>query len=100
VEDTKTSDKKKEIKIDKTKEIGNIPHYLDQLGSYIIKGPHGGGPPNYVIQIDLAKNKEVMQRIKEDPQFKERFNVSIMTPAKLEEVEKMKAGTVAITLKA
>ena len=100
MEDTKTSDKKKEIAVDKTKQIVNIPHYLDKLGSYIIKGPHGGGPPNYVIQIDLAKDKEVMQRIKEDPQFKERFNVSILTPAKLEEVEKMKTGTVAITLKA
>jgi hypothetical protein len=99
LEEKKTSDKK-ELAVDKTKFVGIIPHYLDKLGSYIPKGPHGGGPPNYVIQIDLAKDKEVMQRIKDDPQFKERFNVSIMTPAKLEEIEKMKAGTVAITLKA
>jgi hypothetical protein len=84
----------------KKKKLVGIPEYLVKLGSYIKIGPHGGGPPNYVIQIDLAKDKEVIARIKGDPQFKERFNVSIMTPAKLEEIEKMKSGTVAITLKA
>jgi hypothetical protein len=92
VEDKKTSDKKKEIVA--------IPEYLVKLGSYIVIGPHGKIPLNYVVQIDLAKDKAVLERIKNDPQFAKRFNVSCVTPLKIEELEKMKSGTVAITLKA
>jgi hypothetical protein len=47
----------------------------------------------------LAKDKAVIERIKSDPQFAKRFKVSSITPLKLEDLEKMKAGTVAITLK-
>jgi hypothetical protein len=82
----------------KNKELA-IPEYLVKLGSYIVIGPHGKIPLNYVIQIDLAKDKDVIERIKGDPQFAKRFNVSCITPLKLEELEKMKSGTVAITLK-
>ena len=91
VEDTTTSIKKKELVA--------IPEYLVKLVSYIVIGPHGKIPLNYVVQIDLAKDKAVIERIKSDPQFAKRFNVSSVTPLKLEELEKMKAGTVAITLK-
>ena len=84
---------------DKTKEIVNIPEYLVKLGSYIVIGPHGKIPLNYVVQFDLAKDKAVIDRIKGDPQFAERFTVSAITPLKLADIEKMKTGTVAITLK-
>jgi hypothetical protein len=82
------------------KELVGIPAYLIKLGSYIQIGPHGPIPINYVVQIDLAKDKAVLERIKADAQFAERFTVSVMTPVKLEEAEKMKTGTVVITLKA
>ena len=85
---------------EKTKEIVAIPEYLVKLGSYIVVGPHGKIPLNYVVQFDLAKDKAVVERIKSDPQFAKRFNVSCVTPLKVEELEKMKTGTVAITLKA
>ena len=81
------------------KNIVNIPEYLVKLGSYIVLGPHGKVPLNYVVQFDLAKDKAVIERIKSDPQFAKRFNVSFITPLKLEDLEKMKSGTVAITLK-
>ena len=83
----------------KKKELVGIPEYLVKLGSYIEIGPHGKIPLNYVIQIDLAKDRAVIDRIKGDPQFAERFTVSTMTPLKLGDIEKMKTGTVAITLK-
>ena len=92
VEEKKTSIKKKEI-------VG-IPEYLIKLGSYIELGPKGVIPLNYVIQIDLAKDKAIIDKIKSDPQFAERFTVSALTPVKIGELEKMKAGTVAITMKA
>ena len=82
----------------KKKELA-IPEYLVKLGSYIVIGPHGKIPLNYVVQFDLTKDKAVIERIKSDPQFAKRFNVSCITPLKLEDLEKMKAGTVAITLK-
>jgi hypothetical protein len=82
----------------KNKEL-SIPEYLVKLGSYIVIGPHGKIPLNYVIQIDLIKDKAVIERIKSDPQFAKRFNVSSVTPVKLEDLGKMKTGTVAITLK-
>jgi hypothetical protein len=85
---------------DKKKEIVAIPEYLVKLGSYIVVGPHGKVPLNYVVQFDLAKDRAVIERIKNDPQFAKRFTVSAITPLKLEELEKMKSGTVAITLKA
>ena len=91
MEERKTSDKKKPIV--------EIPEYLVKLGSYIVVGPNGKVPLNYVVQFDLAKDKAVIERIKSDPQFAKRFNVSAITPLKLEELEKMKSGTVAITLK-
>ena len=91
MEEKKTSEKKNELV--------NIPEYLVKLGSYIVIGPHGKIPLNYVVQFDLAKDKAVIDRIKSDPQFAKRFNVSSVTPLKLEEMEKMKSGTVAITLK-
>jgi hypothetical protein len=84
----------------KKKELVGIPEYLVKLGSYIEIGPHGVIPLNYVVQIDLVKDRAVIERIKGDPQFAERFTVSAMTPLKLEDAEKMKTGTVAITLKA
>ena len=90
MEDKKTSIKNKEIA---------IPEYLVKLGSYIVIGPHGKIPLNYVVQFDLAKDRAVIERIKSDPQFAKRFNVSCVTPLKVEELEKMKSGTVAITLK-
>jgi len=82
------------------KKLVGIPEYLIKVGSYIQIGPHGIIPLNYVVEIDLAKDRAVLERIKSDPQFAERFTVSAMTPVKLEDLEKMKAGTVAITLKA
>ncbi len=90
MEDTKTSDKNK---------IVNIPEYLVKLGSYIVIGPHGKVPLNYVVQFDLSKDRAVVERIKSDPEFAKRFNVSCVTPLKVEELAKMKSGTVAITLK-
>jgi len=82
----------------KKKELA-IPEYLVKLGSYIVIGPHGKIPLNYVVQFDLTKDKAVIERIKSDPQFAKRFNVSCITPLKLEDLEKLKSGTVAITLK-
>ena len=67
----------------KKKELVGIPEYLVKLGSYIEIGPHGRIPLNYVIQIDLAKDRAVIDRIKGDPQFAERFTVSAITPLKL-----------------
>jgi hypothetical protein len=84
---------------EKKKEIVGIPEYLVKLSSYIVLGPHGKIPLNYVVQFDLAKDKAVIERIKSDPEFAKRFNVSCVTPLKLEDLEKMKSGTVAITLK-
>lgn len=83
----------------KKKDLVGIPEYLVKLGSYIVIGPHGKIPLNYVVQFDLAKDRAVIDRIKGDPQFAKRFNVSCITPSKVEDLEKMKAGTVAITLK-
>ncbi len=76
-----------------------LPEYLVKLGSYMTIGPHGKIPLNYVVQIDLTKDKAILERIKNDPQFSERFTISKMTPVKVDEAEKMKTGTVAVTLK-
>ena len=81
------------------KELLAIPEYLIKLGSYITIGPHGRVPLNYVVELDLAKDKAVLERIKADPQFAERFAVSCVTPMKLADVEKMKTGKVVITMK-
>ena len=81
------------------KELLAIPEYLVKVGSYITIGPHGVIPLNYVVQIDLAKDRAVLERIKADPQFAERFTVSAVTPVKLADVEKMKTGKVVITMK-
>jgi hypothetical protein len=77
-----------------------LPEYLVKLGSYMTLGPHGKIPLNYVVQIDLTKDMAILERIKNDPQFSERFTISKMTPVKVDEAEKMKTGTVAVTLKA
>jgi hypothetical protein len=76
-----------------------IPEYLVKIGSYITIGPHGKIPLNYVVEIDLAKDRAVIDRIKADPQFAERFTVSAVTPVKIADVEKMKTGKVVITMK-
>jgi hypothetical protein len=77
-----------------------LSEYLVKLGNYVLVGPGGIIPLTYVVQIDLSKDKAVLERIRKDPQFSERFTLSTMTPVKVEEAEKMKTGTVAITLKA
>jgi hypothetical protein len=77
-----------------------LSEYLVKLGNYVIVGPGGIIPLTYVVQIDLVKDRAVLERIKKDPQFSERFTLSTLTPVKVEDAEKMKTGTVAITLKA
>lgn len=83
----------------KKKEYLAIPEYLVKVGSYIKIGPRGPIPLNYVVEIDLFKDRAVLERIKADPQFAERFTVSTVTPAKLADIEKMKTGKVVITMK-
>jgi hypothetical protein len=83
----------------KNKEMVGIPAYLIKLGEYIELSPQGIIHTNYIVQMDLAKDKAILERIQSDHQFAERFQISVLTPTKVEDVAKMKAGTVAITLK-
>jgi hypothetical protein len=82
------------------KEIVAIPAYLKKLSEYIILGPHGIIPLNYVVEIDLVKDQAVIERIRNDPQFAERFHVSAVTPMKVEDLGKMKTGKIAVTIRA
>jgi len=82
------------------KEIVAIPAYLKKLSEYVALGPHGIIPLNYVVEVDLTRDKAVIERIRSDPQFAERFNVSAVTPMKFEDLGKMKTGKIAVTLRA
>jgi hypothetical protein len=76
-----------------------MPEYLKKISSYVAIGPHGVVPLNYVVEIDLVKDKAIIEAIHKDAAFAERFKVSMLTPIKTEELAKHKTGTVVITLK-
>jgi hypothetical protein len=76
-----------------------MPEYLKKISSYIAIGPHGIVPLNYVVEINLAKDKAIIEAIKKDPAFAERFQISMLTPVKTEELAKHKAGCAVISLK-
>jgi len=77
-----------------------MPEYLKKLSDYVMVGPNGIIPLNYVIELDLARDHAVIERIRSDKQFAERFSISAVTPMKVEDLGKKKTGKVAVTLKA
>ena len=80
-------------------ELVDIPAYFKKLGSYIAVGPKGLVPLNYVVEIDLVRDKAIVDKMKNDPQFAERFSVSALTPMKINELDKIKTGKIAVSIK-